>query len=144
MSEREQAPRAIPPEPNATGEPHDVLAAEEFAMPAPEAAWRDRPVQLPPEPNPSDEPHDVLAAEQFAMPAPPPHVAFASPPASGMAALAVRRSQAGRLPATSHPRRLAAVAAGLGAALIAAFVRRRSQPSRLRATSRRHRDRRRG
>jgi len=81
MSEHEQPKRAIPPEPNASGEPHDVLAAEEFAMPAPEAAVRDRPLELPPEPNASDEPHDVLAAEEFAMPAPPRHVAFAEPPA---------------------------------------------------------------
>jgi MYXO-CTERM domain-containing protein len=80
MSDRDPAPGGIPPEPNASEEPHDVLAAEEFAMPAPEAARRDRPVQLPPEPNASDEPHDVLAAEEFAMPAPPPHVAFAAPP----------------------------------------------------------------
>lgn len=79
MSEREPAQPAIPPEPNASGEPHDVLAAEAFAMPAPEAAWRDCPVTLPPELNPSDEPHDVLAAEEFAMPAPPPHIAFDEP-----------------------------------------------------------------
>lgn len=82
MSEHDHAPGAIPPEPNASDEPHDVLAAEEFAMPAPEAAWRPEPVPpvLPPEPNASDEPHDVLAAEEFAMPAPPPHVAFATRP----------------------------------------------------------------
>jgi hypothetical protein len=61
----------IPSEPNASDEPHDVLAAEKFAMPAPEEARHDGPVALPPEPNPSDEPHDVLAAEEFAMPAPP-------------------------------------------------------------------------
>jgi hypothetical protein len=81
MGEREQ-PRqpAIPPEPNASGEPHDVLAAEQFAMPAPEAAWHAGPIELPPDPDGSDEPHDVLAAEQFAMPAPPPHVAFQPPP----------------------------------------------------------------
>lgn len=127
MGKREQESGAIPSEPNATGEPHDVLAAEEFAMPAPEAAWRDRPVELPPEPNPSDEPHDVLAAEEFAMPAPPPHVAFASPPASS------RRPSRRRLTA----------AAGLGTALagIAAFALRRSQARRLRASSRFHRDR---
>jgi hypothetical protein len=80
MSEPKQTPGAIPPEPNGSGEPHDVLAAEAFAMPAPEAAWRSRPVEVPPEPNASDEPHDVLAAEEFAMPAPPPHVAFESVP----------------------------------------------------------------
>jgi hypothetical protein len=79
MGERGRAPLGIPPEPNASGEPHDVLAAEEFAMPAPEATRGDRPLVLPPEPNASGEPHDVLAAEEFAMPAPPPHVSFAQP-----------------------------------------------------------------
>jgi hypothetical protein len=81
MSKHDHDHGAIPPEPNASDEPHDVLAAEQFAIPAPEAAWHAGPVQLPPEPNASDEPHDVLAAEQFAMPAPPPHVEFASAPA---------------------------------------------------------------
>ena len=81
MGTHDRAAGGIPPEPNASDEPHDVLAAEEFAMPAPEAARRSGPPsQLPPEPNASDEPHDVLAAEEFAMPAPPPHVAFQSPP----------------------------------------------------------------
>lgn len=81
MSAHERPQGEIPPEPNASNEPHDVLAAEQFAMPAPAAAWhRERPLELPPEPNASDRPHDVLAAEEFAMPAPPPHVEFASPP----------------------------------------------------------------
>jgi hypothetical protein len=110
MSEREHAPEGIPPEPNASPEPHDVLAAEQFAMPAPEAAWRDRPIELPPEPNPSEEPHDVLAAEEFAMPAPPPHVAFAPAP-----------EPAGR----PLRRRHAALAAGVGTALAALLQRRR-------------------
>jgi hypothetical protein len=109
MSAPEHPRGEIPPEPNASGEPHDVLAAEEFAMPAPEAAWRDRPVQVPPEPNASDEPHDVLAAEEFAMPAPPPHVAFASAP------------EPSRRPSRRH---LGAAAAGVGAVL-AALIRRR-------------------
>ncbi|HXE44264.1 MAG TPA: hypothetical protein VN635_03615 [Conexibacter sp.] len=110
MSDREQAPGALPPEPNASGEPHDVLAAEQFAMPAPQAAWHPGPVELPPEPNASGEPHDVLAAEAFAMPAPPPHVEFASAPAA-----------AGR----PSPRRVLAAAAGLGTALAALLHRRR-------------------
>ena len=110
MSKHEQAQGAIPPEPNASDEPHDVLAAEQFAMPAPEAAWHAGPVQLPPEPNPSDEPHDVLAAEEFAMPAPPPHVAFAS------------AQTPSRRPSRRH---LTAAAAGLGAALGAILHRRR-------------------
>jgi len=105
-----EQPQGIPPEPNASDEPHDVLAAEEFAMPAPEAAWRARPVQLPPEPNPSDEPHDVLAAEEFAMPAPPPYVAFASAPAASQ-----RPSR----------HRVAVAAAGVLAALVALLRRRR-------------------
>jgi hypothetical protein len=110
MSEHEQAQGAIPPEPNASDEPHDVLAAEQFAIPAPEAAWHAGPVQLPPEPNASDEPHDVLAAEEFAMPAPPPHVAFASAPAPS------------RRPSR---RRLGAAAAGAAAVLAALAHRRR-------------------
>jgi hypothetical protein len=109
MRRAEQPAGAIPPEPNATDEPHDVLAAEQFAMPAPEAAWHAGPVQLPPEPNASDEPHDVLAAEEFAMPAPPPHVAFASAP------------QSSRRPSRRH---LGAVAASVGT-LLAALLRRR-------------------
>jgi hypothetical protein len=110
MTEHEHAQGAIPPEPNASDEPHDVLAAEQFAIPGPEAARPAGPVQLPPEPNPSDEPHDVLAAEEFAMPAPPPHVAFASASApSGK-------------PSRRH---LGAAAAGVGAALVAIVHRRR-------------------
>jgi hypothetical protein len=110
MSEHEHSTGEIPPEPNASDEPHDVLAAEQFAIPGPEAAWHAGPVELPPEPNASDEPHDVLAAEQFAMPAPPPHVAFAS-------ALTPSRRPSRR--------RLGAAAAGLGAALAAIVHRRR-------------------
>jgi hypothetical protein len=79
MAERE--PQAIPAEPNASEQAHDVLAAEEFAIPAPEEARQRGPIVLPPEPNPSDEPHDVLAAEQFAMPAPEPRPPFADTPA---------------------------------------------------------------
>ncbi|MGB2711552.1 MAG: hypothetical protein WBC33_08540 [Conexibacter sp.] len=70
MSLRRKQP-ALPPEPNGGDEPHDVLAAEEFAMPAPEEAIHGRPIVLPPDPSGDDEPHDILAAEQFAMPAPP-------------------------------------------------------------------------
>lgn len=126
MSTHEPAPGAIPPEPNASDEPHDVLAAEQFAMPAPEAALHGVPVQLPPEPNASEEPHDVLAAEEFAMPAPPSHAALAPAPAPST------RPSGGRL---------AGAAVGLGFALgaIVAFARRRSQASRLRATSDRRR-----
>ena len=54
---------AHPPEdPTGIAEPHDVLAAEEFAMPARSAG------DIPPDPTGIHEPHDVLAAEEFAMP----------------------------------------------------------------------------
>lgn len=42
--------------------PHDVLAAEEFAI-------GDRDDRYPDDPSRIEEPHDVLAAEEFAMPA---------------------------------------------------------------------------
>jgi len=48
---------------------HDVLAAEEFAMPAPDPSLHHGPVTLPDDPTGIAEPHDVLAAEEFAMPA---------------------------------------------------------------------------
>jgi hypothetical protein len=52
-----------------TEQPHDVLAAEEFVMPAPDPTLK-RP-RLPDDPTGIAEPHDVLAAEEFPMPAPP-------------------------------------------------------------------------
>lgn len=48
---------------------HDVLAADEFAMPAADPRLRHGPVVLPEDPSGIAEPHDVLAAEEFAMPA---------------------------------------------------------------------------
>ena len=48
---------------------HDVLAAEEFGVPAPDPAIGHGPVTLPADPTGISEPHDVLAAEEFAMPA---------------------------------------------------------------------------
>jgi hypothetical protein len=42
-------------------QPHDVLAAEEFAI-------GDRDDRYPDDPTGIEEPHDVLAAEEFAMP----------------------------------------------------------------------------
>ncbi len=48
---------------------HDVLAAEEFAVPAPDALRHHGPVVLPEDPSGIPEAHDVLAAEEFAMPA---------------------------------------------------------------------------
>jgi hypothetical protein len=58
-------------DPSGIDEPHDVLAADEFAMPAP--------AERPPDPHSDEaEAHDVLAADEFAMPtraerAPDPH-----------------------------------------------------------------------
>ena len=49
---------------------HDVLAAEAFAVPAPDPNLHHGPVVLPEDPTGIAEPHDVLAAEEFAMPAP--------------------------------------------------------------------------
>lgn len=59
MSEREID---VPEDPTGIDEPHDVLAAEEFAMPTRSAG------DVPPDPTGIEEPHDVLAAEEFAMP----------------------------------------------------------------------------
>ena len=60
MEDRPEA--QLPEDPTGIEEPHDVLAAEEFAMPARSAG------DIPPDPHDIREPHDVLAAEQFAMP----------------------------------------------------------------------------
>ncbi len=61
------------PEPTSDHElAHDVLAAEEFVVPAPDPALHHGPVQLPDDPTGIAEAHDVLAAEEFALPAPPP------------------------------------------------------------------------
>ena len=50
-----------PPEPTPDDKPHDILAAEEFAIPQPDPGVpRDRDPKA----------HDVLAAEEFAFPAP--------------------------------------------------------------------------
>jgi hypothetical protein len=62
------------PDPALHREPaHDVLAAEEFGMPASDPALHYGPVTLPADPTGIAEPHDVLAAEEFAMPAPRGH-----------------------------------------------------------------------
>jgi hypothetical protein len=65
---------------------HDVLAAEEFAVPAPDPRLNHGPVQLPEDPTGIAEPHDVLAAEEFAMPAP-----YARPSAAELLTLRRRR-----------------------------------------------------
>jgi len=59
------------PAPDPALEPaHDVLAAEEFGMPARDPALHHGPVALPSDPTGIAEPHDVLAAEEFALPTP--------------------------------------------------------------------------
>ena len=52
--------------------PVDVLAAEEFAVPAPDPALRPEVLDLPPALTAvgPDVPSDILAAEEFAMPSP--------------------------------------------------------------------------
>src|SRR3954462_12622844 len=57
----------IPGDPQATHEPHDVLAADEFAMPS----RGDFGLHLPRDPHGIQEPHDVLAADEFGFPAGP-------------------------------------------------------------------------
>jgi LPXTG-motif cell wall-anchored protein len=59
----------IPRDPEGIEEPHDVLAAEEFAMPA----RGDYGLHLPRDWH-GDKPSDVLAADEFAMPAGPDRV----------------------------------------------------------------------
>jgi hypothetical protein len=86
--------------------PHDVLAAEEYAVPAPDPGLHHGPVRLPDDPTGIAEPHDVLAAEEFALPAPPPGAHGPSAPS----ARSVRRG---------------AVAAGGLAALVALRLRKR-------------------
>jgi MYXO-CTERM domain-containing protein len=54
-----------------TERPHDVLAAEMYAVPAPDPILQHGPLVLPGDLTGSAEPRDVLAAEEFPMPAPP-------------------------------------------------------------------------
>ena len=68
---------------------HDVLAAEEFGVPAGDPVLHHHgPVTLPGDPTGIAEPHDVLAAEEFALPAPRPGAAAAGEAASGWASRA--------------------------------------------------------
>jgi hypothetical protein len=52
--------RRLPDDAGGIDKPHDILAAEEFAMPMRSAG------AIPSDP--IHEPHDILAAEEFAMP----------------------------------------------------------------------------
>ena len=60
----------LPGDPQGIDEPHDVLAADEFAMPS----HGDYGLHLPRDPHGIDEPHDVLAADEFGFPAGPDRV----------------------------------------------------------------------
>jgi hypothetical protein len=66
MAEREKQWATSVDEP-----PHDVLAAEEFGMPArdPDLHQAHGPIKVPEDPAGIPEPHDVLAADEFPMPA---------------------------------------------------------------------------
>ncbi|MDQ3587628.1 MAG: hypothetical protein M3375_04665 [Actinomycetota bacterium] len=63
MAQDANPPKAPAGDPSGIDEPHDVLAAEEFAMPA-------RENRFPADPLGTTQPHDVLAAEEFGIPAP--------------------------------------------------------------------------
>jgi hypothetical protein len=89
---------------------HDVLAAEAFAVPAPDPELSHGPVDLPDDPAGIEEPHDILAAEEFAMPA--------GRPARAGAALA-RHAKSSRWFA------LSALAGALVAMAVARVLRRR-------------------
>jgi hypothetical protein len=78
--------------PDGDDKAHDVLAAEEFAIPTEDPTLHHAPVELPENPTGIAEPHDVLAAEDFPMPAAPPHAweeTVAPPPASPLPKLAL-------------------------------------------------------
>jgi hypothetical protein len=84
--------------------PHDILAAEEFVLPAGDPELHPHgPLKLPDDPTGIVEPHDVLAAEEFAMPA----------PRGGGGRLPTARQRAGE-----HKGRIALVAATLVVAVI--------------------------
>ncbi|MGI9185625.1 MAG: hypothetical protein ACR2GZ_11810 [Solirubrobacteraceae bacterium] len=61
---------AYPKTPASDESAHDVLAAEEFGVPASDPVLHHGPVRLPEDPSGIVEAHDVLAAEEFALPAP--------------------------------------------------------------------------
>ena len=54
---------------------HDILAAEAFAVPAPDPELKQDPVVVPEDPSGIAEPHDILAADEFPMPAAQPRPA---------------------------------------------------------------------
>jgi hypothetical protein len=62
---------------NADGidDPHDILAAEDYAMPARGDVPHPSQLRLSGNVDGIDEPHDILAAEDFAMPSGPDRIA---------------------------------------------------------------------
>ena len=95
------------PQPAAPDPAHDILAAEAFAVPAPDPRLR-HDLDLPGDPAGIVEPHDILAAEEFAMPAPE----------------VPRRTQ----PSNAQQRRLRrSLGLSVGAFLLARLLRRRSR-----------------
>src|SRR3954469_10625330 len=60
----------LPGDPHGIEDAHDVLAADEFAMPS----HGDYGLHLPGDPHGISEPHDVLAADEFGFPAGPDRV----------------------------------------------------------------------
>jgi hypothetical protein len=99
----------LPIQGNSSELAHDVLAAEEFALPAPDPSIG-HPVVLPEDPSGITEPHDVLAAEEFALPAMPPH------PGGPMVGSAGRGSRRG-----------GAILAVLGLVILRGILRRRER-----------------
>jgi hypothetical protein len=72
--------------------PHDVLVAEEYALPAPDPVLHHHgPVALPDDPGGRPVPRDVLAAEEYAMPTPPQGRSVIGSPGAGP----VRRGRRG-------------------------------------------------
>ena len=88
-----------------------MLAAEAFAVPAPDPSLRHQPITLPEDPTGIAEPHDVLAAEEFAMPATRPATAPIGP--------------AGRLAARARTPLRILVLAAVALGVLRAFRRRR-------------------
>jgi hypothetical protein len=69
----DRSPGHQPDATSTTDPPHDILAAEEFVVPAPDPQLHHHePVVLPPDPTGIPDPHDILAAEEFPIPAVPP------------------------------------------------------------------------